>query len=110
MPGERVVVSRRCVRPSPAGAARSGVCVRCNDSFGSTWACCILNTARVTILSEVTSRIHSMCSTLTGLVNTVVNLYRNPVIDRDFPDPSVIRASDGYYYNVWCVQRGICGR
>lgn len=27
------------------------------------------------------------------------NYYRNPVIDRDFPDPSVIYASDGYYYS-----------
>ncbi|HSH81522.1 MAG TPA: glycoside hydrolase family 43 protein [Herpetosiphonaceae bacterium] len=26
------------------------------------------------------------------------NLYRNPVIDRDFPDPSVVLAHDGYYY------------
>ena len=39
-----------------------------------------------------------MRSTLTEPVNTGVTLYRNPVIDRDFPDPSVIRASDGYYY------------
>ena len=26
------------------------------------------------------------------------NLYRNPVIDRDFPDPFVIRAPDGRFY------------
>lgn len=29
--------------------------------------------------------------------NKVVT-YTNPVFDRDFPDPTVIRASDGYYY------------
>src|ERR671932_2948165 len=25
-------------------------------------------------------------------------VYRNPVLDRDFPDPSVLHAPDGYYY------------
>lgn len=25
-------------------------------------------------------------------------MYQNPVLDRDFPDPSVLLASDGYYY------------
>src|SRR4051812_37362843 len=25
-------------------------------------------------------------------------LYSNPVFDTDFPDPTVVRASDGYYY------------
>jgi arabinan endo-1,5-alpha-L-arabinosidase len=25
--------------------------------------------------------------------------YRNPVLDSDFPDPAVLRASDGYYYD-----------
>lgn len=25
-------------------------------------------------------------------------LYSNPVLDRDFPDPAVIRAADGFYY------------
>ncbi|MCA1653119.1 MAG: glycoside hydrolase family 43 protein [Sphingomicrobium sp.] len=29
--------------------------------------------------------------------------YSNPVINRDFPDPSVIRASDGFYY-VYATQ------
>ena len=24
--------------------------------------------------------------------------YTNPVLDQDFPDPAIIRASDGYYY------------
>ena len=24
--------------------------------------------------------------------------YTNPVFDQDFPDPTVLRASDGYYY------------
>ena len=28
----------------------------------------------------------------------VAATYANPVLDRDFPDPAVIRASDGYYY------------
>ena len=27
------------------------------------------------------------------------NSYRNPIIDRDFPDPYVFLASDGYYYS-----------
>jgi arabinan endo-1,5-alpha-L-arabinosidase len=27
-----------------------------------------------------------------------IPLYRNPVLDRDFPDPTVIKASDGFYY------------
>ncbi len=27
-----------------------------------------------------------------------IALYQNPVFDFDFPDPSVIRAADGYYY------------
>ena len=29
---------------------------------------------------------------------TSEKVYRNPVFDADFPDPSVIRASDGYFY------------
>src|SRR4051794_36276918 len=32
-----------------------------------------------------------------GLIRKVP-LYQNPVYDFDFPDPTVIRASDGYYY------------
>ena len=29
---------------------------------------------------------------------TATGIYINPVLDADFPDPSVIRAPDGYYY------------
>jgi arabinan endo-1,5-alpha-L-arabinosidase len=32
-----------------------------------------------------------------------VGSYRNPVIDSDFPDPSVLRAPDGFYY-VYATQ------
>ena len=35
-------------------------------------------------------------------------VYRNPVIDSDFPDPSVIRAPDGFYY-VYATQGGTEG-
>src|SRR4051795_11495920 len=28
----------------------------------------------------------------------IATTYANPVIDADFPDPTVIRASDGFYY------------
>jgi arabinan endo-1,5-alpha-L-arabinosidase len=35
--------------------------------------------------------------------------YANPVIDSDFPDPSVLRASDGYYY-VYATQSEHEGR
>jgi arabinan endo-1,5-alpha-L-arabinosidase len=34
----------------------------------------------------------SACATLPDLA------YRNPVIDRDFPDPAVLRAPDGWFY------------
>jgi arabinan endo-1,5-alpha-L-arabinosidase len=32
-------------------------------------------------------------------------LYRNPVIDRDFPDPAIVRAEDGSFY-VYATQGG----
>src|SRR4051812_41879754 len=35
--------------------------------------------------------------------------YRNPVIDSDFPDPSVLRAPDGFYY-VYATQGEAGGR
>ncbi len=31
-------------------------------------------------------------------LNRKTALYKNPVLDADFPDPTIIRASDGYYY------------
>ncbi|HEX4694672.1 glycoside hydrolase family 43 protein [Sphingomonas sp.] len=34
--------------------------------------------------------------------------YRNPVIDSDFPDPSVLRAPDGFYY-LYATQGGAGG-
>ena len=34
----------------------------------------------------------------TSGVNRKIPLYRNPVLDADFPDPTVIRAADGFYY------------
>src|SRR4051794_60623 len=33
-----------------------------------------------------------------GHSRQVVTVYTNPVLDRDFPDPNVIRASDGWWY------------
>jgi arabinan endo-1,5-alpha-L-arabinosidase len=33
-----------------------------------------------------------------GILPRLPRAYRNPVLDRDFPDPTVIRASDGWYY------------
>jgi arabinan endo-1,5-alpha-L-arabinosidase len=35
--------------------------------------------------------------------------YRNPVLDRDFPDPAVLRAADGFYY-VYATQGGPEGK
>src|SRR5205085_10131726 len=35
--------------------------------------------------------------------------YRNPVIDSDFPDPSALRAPDGFYY-VYATQGESGGR
>ncbi len=31
-------------------------------------------------------------------LNRKIALYQNPLLDSDFPDPSVIRASDGFFY------------
>jgi len=31
-------------------------------------------------------------------INRKVSLYQNPVFDSDFPDPTVIRSSDGFFY------------
>jgi arabinan endo-1,5-alpha-L-arabinosidase len=39
----------------------------------------------------------------------LANLYTNPVFDTDFPDPTVIRASDGWYY-AYATQTIIGGR
>ena len=33
-----------------------------------------------------------------ALENAATASYSNPVLDADFPDPAVLRASDGYYY------------
>ena len=33
-------------------------------------------------------------------------LYRNPVIDNDAPDPTLIRAEDGAYYAYTTMRRG----
>ena len=35
--------------------------------------------------------------------------YANPVIDRDFPDPAVLRAADGWFY-VYATQGASGGR
>lgn len=41
--------------------------------------------------------IASLAQTSIGL-NRKIALYQNPVFDSDFPDPTVIRSSDGYFY------------
>lgn len=46
-------------------------------------------------------------SSSTRLKPAIRNSYRNPVIDRDFPDPSIIRALDGYYYSY--ATQYLCG-
>jgi arabinan endo-1,5-alpha-L-arabinosidase len=37
-------------------------------------------------------------SSSTGTINARATSYTNPVFDVDFPDPTIIRASDGWYY------------
>lgn len=41
--------------------------------------------------------------------NRQATLYTNPVFDTDFPDPTVIRASDGWYY-AYATQTIVQGR
>ncbi len=41
-------------------------------------------------------------------LNRKIALYQNPVFDFDFPDPSVIRASDGYFY-AYATQSVVSG-
>jgi arabinan endo-1,5-alpha-L-arabinosidase len=43
------------------------------------------------------------CATLTGPPSPAS--YSNPVLDADFPDPAVLKASDGFYY-VYATQGG----
>ncbi len=35
-----------------------------------------------------------------GCVNMALAQYTNPIIDTSLPDPSIIKAQDGYYYLV----------
>ncbi|HZF96504.1 MAG TPA: hypothetical protein VEZ20_16700, partial [Allosphingosinicella sp.] len=35
--------------------------------------------------------------------------FENPVLDRDFPDPAVLRAADGFFY-AYATQTAIDGR
>jgi arabinan endo-1,5-alpha-L-arabinosidase len=37
-------------------------------------------------------------SSATALCQTVDEVYYNPVVDRSLPDPTIIKASDGYFY------------
>jgi arabinan endo-1,5-alpha-L-arabinosidase len=41
--------------------------------------------------------------------NALVGTYTNPVFDVDFPDPTIVRASDGWYY-AYATQTIINGR
>ncbi|MBR7115812.1 MAG: family 43 glycosylhydrolase, partial [Alistipes sp.] len=54
---------------------------------------------RLTIIASLA--LLSACSATSGGKQT--ELYTNPVIDRDAPDPTVIRAEDGtfYAYATW---------
>ncbi|HYG09479.1 MAG TPA: family 43 glycosylhydrolase, partial [Pyrinomonadaceae bacterium] len=40
---------------------------------------------------------------------TAANTYTNPVYDEDFPDPTVIRASDGFFY-AYATQAMVAGK
>ena len=48
------------------------------------------------ILSVLPNRV-VFSQVTTGLIKKIA-LYQNPVLDADFPDPTVIRSSDGYFY------------
>jgi arabinan endo-1,5-alpha-L-arabinosidase len=41
-------------------------------------------------------------------LNRKIPLYQNPVYDQDFPDPTVIRARDGFYYS-YATQTNVGG-
>lgn len=41
-------------------------------------------------------RVHAI--TVPAAANEASRTYRNPVLDRDFPDPAVLLAPDGFYY------------
>ncbi|WP_284734414.1 glycoside hydrolase family 43 protein [Sphingosinicella terrae] len=49
------------------------------------------------------------CATAPPGETAAAGTYRNPVIDSDFPDPAVLRASDGHYY-VYATQGRHDGR
>lgn len=49
------------------------------------------------IAASFFSAAESFAQPATGL-NRKTALYANPIIDADFPDPAVIRASNGYFY------------
>jgi arabinan endo-1,5-alpha-L-arabinosidase len=49
------------------------------------------------VLAALLSNTAVFAQTSIGL-NRKVALYQNPVFDFDFPDPTIIRASDGYFY------------
>lgn len=57
---------------------------------------------RLRILTFTAALALSSCATVPA---TAPATYQNPVLDQDFPDPTVIRAGDGSYY-VYATQGG----
>lgn len=54
--------------------------------------------AAAALLVAGSTRIHAQAVASRPPTRTRVATYTNPVLDEDFPDPTVIRASDGFYY------------
>ncbi len=48
-----------------------------------------------------------VCGWLSALAVAAQTTYTNPVYDSDFPDPSIQRAQDGYFYAYATGQRGL---
>ncbi|HEV7904267.1 MAG TPA: glycoside hydrolase family 43 protein [Pyrinomonadaceae bacterium] len=69
-------------------------------------ACCVLSGALVTTAQEETRRENPASLAAQG---RAARTYTNPVHDEDFPDPTVIRASDGFFY-AYATQATVAGK
>ncbi len=49
-------------------------------------------------MKKLTSTLLTLCLTLAAFAQQPAGEYRNPVIPTSLPDPTVIKAPDGYYY------------
>jgi arabinan endo-1,5-alpha-L-arabinosidase len=67
----------------------------------------MIGTMRALILLLAAAAGVSACTT--PAARTASASYENPVLDSDFPDPAVLRASDGFYY-VYATQGSHEGR